>query len=304
MKPEAFAAVMATGIVSISAADRGLGVISWPLAALAALGLPVLMWCAVLHRKSFDLRRIDTVVALFTYVAACTVVASRLAVYRPALWGLGALGLLGWLPLALMLVVQMSRLGLIRLCDRARGAWELPGVATSGLAIVFSAAGITFLALVFWLIALGVYCFMTMLVAWRALLAPEVRRNVPPDHWILMGGVSIATLAGVDIHATLEPGRLAQSVWVVTLVTIVIATVQIAPLAVAGWRQMLDWPAVFPLGMYSAASYSLSIETGWHPILIVSHVFFWAAFVAWALVVALIVRGLIGSRRSHAAGTQ
>jgi hypothetical protein len=292
VKPEVFAAVMATGIVSISAADHGFGVISFPLAILAVVALPVLMYLVATRWRSFDLRDIDTVVGLFTYVAACAVLAARFGECRVALWGLGAMGLVGWLPLVPMLLKRMWRLGPTGLRDRAHGTWELASVATSGLAIVFVAAGIMFWAFIFWMAALGAYCVMTGLIAWRALGEPEVRRNVPPDHWILMGAVAIATLAGEHIHTALHPGPLADAVRIVTLLTLAVATVQIVPLAITSWRQMLDWPAVFPLGMYSAATYATSIETGWQPLAIVSLVFFWIAFAAWLAVVVIVVRGV------------
>jgi len=292
VKLEVFAAVMATGIVSISAADHGFGVISVALATLAAVALPVLMYLVAARWRSFDLRDIDTVVGFFTYVAACAVLASRFAEHRVVLWGLGAMGLVGWLVLVPMLLKRMWRLGPTRLRDGAHGTWELASVATSGLAIVFVADGIMFWALIFWVAALGAYCVMTGLIAWRAVGEPEARRNVPPDHWILMGAVAIATLAGEHIHAALHPGPIADAVRIGTLLTLAVATVQIVPLAVTSWRQMLDWPAVFPLGMYSAATYAMSIETGWQPLLTVSVVFFWIAFAAWLAVVVIVARGI------------
>jgi tellurite resistance protein TehA-like permease len=299
VKPEAFAAVMATGIVSIAAAQHGYGVISWPLAMLAALGLPVLMYLAAIRRRSFDLRSIDTIVGLFTYVAACAVVAARFAEYRPVLWILGALGLAGWTTLIPMLLVRMRRLGPIGLRDRARGTWELASVGTSGLSLVFVAEGIMFWGFVFWGIALCLYGVMTLLIAWRALDDSEVRRNVPPDHWILMGGAAIATLAGEHIYVALSPGPVADAVRVLTVVTFVVASVQILPLAVTSWRQMLDWPAVFPLGMYSVTAYGLTVETGWNALIVVSHVFFWIACVAWVLVVGVVVRRVVRLTSGH-----
>lgn len=297
MKPEAFAAVMATGIVSISAAQHGYGVISWPLAVLAALGLPVLMYLAARCWRSFDLQNIDTVVGLFTYVAACAVVAARFAEYRPVMWILGPMGLAGWLALVPMLLVRMRRLGPIGLRDRARGTWELASVGTSGLSLGFVAEGMMFWGIVFWGIALCLYGVMTLLIAWRALDDSGVRRNVPPDHWILMGGLAIATLAGEHIYVAQPPGPLADVVRVLTIATFVVATVQIPPLAITSWRQMLDWPAVFPLGMYSVAACGLAPETGWEGLSVVSQVFFWIAFVAWLLVTVNVMRGQIGSRR-------
>lgn len=286
MKPEAFAAVMATGIVSVAAADHGLDALSVALAVLATVALPVLMCLAASRWRTFDLRDLDTVIALFTYVAACSVLAARFAERHWAVGLFGAMALSGWLLLMPMTVARMRRLGVVGLRNRARGTWELASVATSGLAIVAMAAGTVSLAFVFWVLALCVYCVMTVLIAWRALGDSAVRRDVPPDHWILMGGVAIATLAGEHIHAELAPGAVADAVRAATVCTLAIATVQIAPLALAGRRRMLDWPAVFPLGMYSAASYAVAIETGWHLLVVVSLVFFWAAFLAWSLVVA------------------
>ncbi|WP_156750343.1 tellurite resistance/C4-dicarboxylate transporter family protein [Mycobacterium sp. 852013-50091_SCH5140682] len=299
MKPEMFAIVMATGIVSISAADHGFGVISVLLAALAAVALPVLMYLAAARWRTFDLRDIDTVVGLFTYVAACAVLASRFAEYPVAVWGLGAMGLAGWLSLVPMLLKRMWRLGPTGLRDRAHGTWELASVATSGLAIVFVAEGIMFWALIFWVCALVAYGVMTLLIAWRALGQPEARRNVPPDHWILMGGLAIATLAGEHIHAALHPGPLAATVRIVTIATLAVATVQIVPLAVTSWRQMLDWPAVFPLGMYSAATFAMTLETGWQPLSVVSLVFFWIALAAWLAVAVIVTRRLIRLTSEH-----
>ena len=295
---------MATGIVSVAAADNGFWGISGPLAVLAAAGLPALMCLAARSWRSFDLSNIDVVVGLFTFVAACTVVAARFSQYPPVLWGLGAVGLLAWVILALLLLRAMRRLGLLGLRDRARGTWELASVATSGLALVCVAMGHTVWALAFWLVALCGYGVMTTLVAWRALGEPAVRRDVPPDHWILMGALAIATLAGEHIYVLLGRGPLATAVRVMTLLTLSVAAVQILPLAITSWRQILDWPAVFPLGMFSEATYAMSIETGWRFLGTVSLGFFWIAFVAWALVAAVIVRGLLRSRRAPVAGTR
>jgi hypothetical protein len=156
----------------------------------------------------------------------------------------------------------MWRVGWTGLRDRAHGGWELASVATSGLAIVFVEASILFWALIFWFFALCVYDLMTGLVLWRAVHEPAVRRNVAPDHWILMGGLAIATLAGDHIHGALHPGPFADAVRVVTIVTWILATLWILPLACVGWRRIRDWPAVFPLGMYSSATFAMALETG------------------------------------------
>jgi tellurite resistance protein TehA-like permease len=135
--------------------------------------------------------------------------------------------------------------------DRAHGGWELASVATSGLAVVSADLKIVFLAVLFLAIAIGAYLLVTALIVWRAVHDPAAPQLVQPDIWILMGGAAIATLAGDHIHkAGLE------SVWPVTVVTWIVATVWIPPLAYLTVRRRvgISWPAVFPLGMYSSAT--------------------------------------------------
>jgi hypothetical protein len=286
MRPDAFAAVMATGIVSIAAADHDLHVISAVLAVVAAIALPVLVVATAKawRRDSWNLRDLDVAVGLLTYVAACCVLAARFAEHRVVVWVLSGLALQGWLSLAPLLARRMWQQRWTGLRDRAHGAWELASVATSGLAIVFTELRIMFFALAFWVLALCVYAVMTGLVCWRAVHDPATRQNVPPDHWILMGGLAIATLAGDHIHGAQYPGPLADAVRVVTIVTWVLATLWIVPLAVIGWRRIRNWPAVFPLGMYSAATFAMAGETGVRALVTVSLVFFWIALAVWLLV--------------------
>ena len=159
VKPDSFAAVMATGIVSIAAVDHGYRAISDVLIVLAAVALPVLIGAAAIawRRESWDLTNLDVSLRLCTYIAACAVVGARLAEHRVVLWVLAGMALQGWLSLAPVVARRMWRDRGAGLRDRARGGWELASVATSGLAIVFADLKIVFLAMLFWAIAIGVY---------------------------------------------------------------------------------------------------------------------------------------------------
>lgn len=263
--PDAFAAVMATGIVSVAAADHGLEAVSVPLAVLGCVGLPVLMYLTAVtwRREGWSLDDVDTAVALLTYVAACCVLVGRFDGHPVAVWILGPLAVQGWLSLIPVIARGMWRLRWTGLRERAHGAWELVSVSTSALALLCAAADVLSWSLILWVSALLAYVAMTALVAWRAVSDPTVRRGAPPDLWIVMGGAAIATLAGEHLHALLSAGPLADVVRSVTVVTWGIATAWLVPLMLVGWRRMLAWPAVFPVGMYASATYAVAGETGW-----------------------------------------
>lgn len=272
MRPDAFAVVMATGIVSIAAADHGYRVISGALIVLATVLLAVLASVAVVSLRP-DFGDLDVPLMLMTFVAACAVVSTRLQCSV-----LGAVGAVAWFGLAVLAARLLWRHRWTGLRDRARGGWELASVATSGLAIV--AADVRWVppAVALLGLALCLYLLMTGLVVWRAWHDSSAIELREPDIWILMGGAAIATLAGDHLHraglAAIEP---------VTIATWAIASSWIPLLAV--WSVRLRrgnwWAMVFPLGMYSSATYATAVETGWRALSTVSLVFLWIAFAAW-----------------------
>jgi hypothetical protein len=294
VKPDAFAFVMATGIVSIAAADHGIDSLSVCLAVVAVAGMPVLMYLTA-RRWDFDLRDHRVALPMFTYVAACAVLGARFAEHRVLLWVFAGMALQAWLSLAPLIIRSMWQHRRQGMRDDARGGWELAAVATSGLAIVFAGLDIVFWAVIFWTLGIAVYLVMTALIVGRVDLAQ-------PDSWILMGGAAIATLAGDHLHRILLPGPIADAVRVVTLVTWVVATLWIPPLAYVALRRFagIEWATVFPLGMYASATYAMALETGWRWFVEVSLVFLWIALAAWVSVAALSLRRF---RRSRAAET-
>jgi tellurite resistance protein TehA-like permease len=289
VRPDVFAAVMATGIVSIAAADHGFSVISEVLIVVAAVTLPVLMVMAARAWRGFDMRDPNVALPLFSYIAACAVVGARLADHRIVLWVLAGMALQGWLSLMPLGIRSMWRHRWTGLRDRARGGWELPAVATSGLAIVSAELDVLFWAVVFWALGICVYLMMTGLVFWRVHHDASSPELVQPDIWILMGGIAIATLAGDHLHHILIPGPIADGVRAVTIGTWIVATAWIPVLVYVALRRSvgLGWPAVFPLGMYSSATYAMAVETGWRWFVAISLTFFWIASAAWLIVSVL-----------------
>jgi tellurite resistance protein TehA-like permease len=302
--PDVFAAVMATGIISISAADHGYRWISLALAVIAACALPVLVVVCALswRRMAPDFRDPDVLLRLFTYVAACAVLGARLAEYRVVLWILATLALQFWLTLTPVVVRRMWRIRWLGLRDRSHGAWELVSVATSGLAILSADLHWLFGALLFWALALLVYAAMTGLILWRAFHERLNPGGFEPDGWILMGGLAIATLAGDRIHRVWP----SDAVVATTVLTWVLATLWIPVLLYFAIRRIslsgawefrgVWWAMVFPLGMYSAATFAMWRETGVSGFITASLVFFWVAFATW---VTVTVSGLLYLRSHH-----
>jgi tellurite resistance protein TehA-like permease len=283
VRPDAFAAVMATGIVSIAAEDHGYHVVGGVLAVLAAAALVVLIVAGVIawRREPLDFSQPEAPIQLLTFVAACAVVGTRFVWAASVHFALGMLALLGWLLLMPLVVRAMWRCRWTGLRDRARGGGELVSVATSGLAIIAADLRWVGLSIALLVLAVCVYCLMTGLVLWRAGQEPAAVELRAPDVWILMGGVAIATLAGDHIHRAgfraIEPA---------TVVTWIVASLWIPVLVMVSLR-LRDgnwWAAVFPLGMYSSATFATAVETGWRPLATVSLVFFWIALAAWLVV--------------------
>jgi tellurite resistance protein TehA-like permease len=313
--PDVFAAVMATGILSIAAANHHYRQISETMGVLASLGLVVLVALVIVTRRHahWDLKDPDVTLRLFTFVAACAVLDSRLASRPVVVQALGLVALVSWLVLIVLSVRNMSACGWSGLRDRAHGAWELASVGTSGLAIVAAMVArhtpehwALAVAVPVWVAALCIYSLMTWLILWRSVAERQDRDGFEPDTWILMGGLAIATLAGDNIHS-LAPAWLGGPVRVVTVVTWVAATLWIPPLIYFGlYRirhrpEMLHfagvwWAFVFPLGMYAAASYTMAAEIGQRSLVTVSLVFFWDALAAWLIVV---VAGLLRLARGR-----
>lgn len=318
--PDVFATVMATGIVSIAARDHHYTKLSDALGVLASAGLAVLVVvviaaAAARSRKLFwDLADPDITLRLFTFVAACAVLDTRLSSNLAMLRVLGVVALLAWLILIVLTARNMVAHRWAALRDHAHGAWELASVGTSGLAIVMGQISYysghrlwLLVAVPVWSVAIGIYALMTWLILWRATVERGDLDGFAPDSWIMMGGLAVATLAGDELHQQLS-GWPAAAVRMVTIVTWVLATVWIPPLIYFGLHRITQrpevlqftgawWSLVFPLGMYSAGTDAMAAESGVRAMHTISLVFFWDAFAVWVIVA---VAGLLRLRRTVA----
>jgi tellurite resistance protein TehA-like permease len=135
--PNVFAAVMATGILSIATDNHHYLRISETMGVLASLGLVVLVAVVILTAAVkrcvafWDLTDPDVTIRLFTFVAACAVLDSRLASQPVLARVLSVVALVSWLVLIVLTARNMSARPWASLRDRAHGARELASVGTS-----------------------------------------------------------------------------------------------------------------------------------------------------------------------------
>jgi hypothetical protein len=125
--PDVFAAVMATGILSIAAGKHHYAEISETMGVLASLGLLVLVVLVLLSGavRRWDLKDPDVTLRLFTFVAACAVLDSRLTTPHVVVATLGVVALVSRLVLVGLSAHNMSARTWTQLRQYARGAWEL-----------------------------------------------------------------------------------------------------------------------------------------------------------------------------------
>jgi tellurite resistance protein TehA-like permease len=331
LAPGGFAAVMATGIVSIAANLLGHDAIGQALFLVNAVLYPA-VWAAFLTRV---LLMPGTVLREFashergpgflTIVAATAVLGSQCASYRMGVillpWLLGMASVL-WAVLLYgflaAITLQQSKPTVPR---GLSGSWLLIVVATESLAVLGSyvaplaaAPGpLIFASFAAFLLGGVFYLMLITLIVQRFAFEPMSAGDLEGPWWINMGAVAIATLAGsrlvqlpqFDVHVAL----LRQIAGPVTVILWATATFWIPLLVILfAWKHLVrhepvryepgQWSMVFPLGMYAASTEIFSQAAGLpflHPI---AAGFFWIGFGAWVVTSVGLLRSLSRLARS------
>lgn len=325
--PGYFALVMATGIVSIAGHFLG-----WPLfsRALLAANLPayaVLLALTaariVIHprRLAADLADHARGSGYFTVVAGTCVLGSQCLLV--ASWR-GVAEILFAAGVALWFLVMYAFFGAVivrakkpTLEQGINGAWLLATVATQSVAILAIALGdpfgwpkdtVAFGALIFFLVGCMLYLAIITLIFYRFTFLPLEVAALTPPYWISMGAVAITTLAGSSL--VLARGRasllveLAPFLKGFTLFFWAAGSWWIPLLVVLGvWRHLLQrhpitydpqyWGMVFPLGMYTAATFRLSEALPFPPLAGLARIVYPVAVLAWALAILGLLRRLL-----------
>jgi tellurite resistance protein TehA-like permease len=318
-----FAFVMATGIVSLAAMRLGYEEVSAALFAVNLAAFPLLSVLVLVRlfrrptavlSESSDHQKgagyLAVVAAMSILGDQCALLASNRQV-AAALW-VGSLTLWFGLVYAFFfaIIIKPVKPPLALGLD---GTWLLTVVATQAIAIlathvtdVFSRPDVVvFIGLCLFLLGGVLYLILISLIFQRWLFEPMRPEQLTPPYWINMGAAAITTLAGERLGSiagadpvTAALARLIEAMtvlfwalatwWVPLLVTLLI------------WRHIVHrirpsfrleyWSMVFPLGMYTAATWALSRQDGAQFLAVIPRVCIWIGLASWLL-------GLVGMTR-------
>ena len=313
--PGYFALVMGTGIVAVAARLLRYEALSWPLFAIALAAYPIL-WAILLARLvrfpravMADFASHDRGPTFLTIVAANGVLGSQFVAFHTLT---GLLPVLFWSSVALwaalvygFLSAVTVRLAKPDLEHGLHGAWLLLVVATESLSVLSSLLAeqsgvsppLVFASLAFYLLGSMLYVLLSALIFFRWIFRPMHPAELGAPWWINMGAVAIATLAGAQLMALTgtdaASAPLLRFVPPFTVLLWATSTFWIPLLVILFiWKEMQRgphgydpglWSAVFPLGMYAAATHEYARVARLPFLEPISQALFWAALFAWTL---------------------
>ncbi len=330
--PGYFALVMATGIISIGAAQQellGLAEVLYAIAAAAFVVLLVLLAVRLLvyprlvgedltsHLKGF---------AFLTVVAGTNVLGGASIVVH-GWWGLGRglwwAGIVLWAVLVYAALIPAVLKGpKPGLGDGINGTWFLLTVATESIAVLgallLARDGgdlLAFTCLAAFLLGIVLYLIVMTMVFLRWTFLELSPTEADPPAWVAAGAVAITVLAGSNLllarTASARIDRLGPAIEMLVVLAWATATFWFPlMIAIGVWRHLIRrvplryhpsyWALVFPLGMYGAATFRMRAAIGLDALEWVPKVALALALVAWAAafvgMLATGARGLAGRR--------
>ena len=315
--PANFAMVMSTGIVSVA-----LHLLDFPRAAMALFRINICMflilWALYILRL---VRRPRRFVADFvshadgpgflTMVAGTCILGNQVALLTG---GYAIAGFLFWLGVVLWVVILWGVFFSIFTASPKpplergiNGAWLVATVSTQSIVILGCAiAGrmpwntetAFFIFVAMFLLGIMLYIFVITMIFYRFCFRGFSPAEMNPTFWINAGAVAITTLAGAQLMLKSgESAMVAQFLPFIkggTLLAWATATWWIPMLFLLGiWRHCIRkypfvyaadfWGMVFPMGMYTACTATLSKALNFPALMVVPRWFLYVALIAWGV---------------------
>lgn len=312
--PGYFALVMATGIIAVAADQQELGWLAQALHASATFGYAILAVMLVLriflYPRAFlaDLETHTRGFAFLTIVAATNVLASASAVVH-GWWSLA--WVLWWVSLGLWvfflyatLISTVVRRNKPALGAGINGTWFLLTVSTQSIVVVGALVfdrhpsdALAFTLLAAFLVGIVLYLIVMTMVFLRWTFHELEPTEVDPPAWIAAGAVAITVLAGSNLLLAAPDSerltRLSGFIEGMTVLAWATATFWFPlMIAIGVWRHLVRrvplryhpsfWSLVFPIGMYSAATYRMRAAMSLDVLEVLSKLALAGALVAWS----------------------
>ena len=313
--PGYFALVMGTGIISNAALYLGHRTLSDFLLVVNLVAFPVLVLGSATRATRFtrafweDLTNPRLVFSFFTIVAAADVFGLQFGLrgYTDPAIALWLFALVIWTLLGYLSFGVLTFLNTESGADLVHGGWLIAIVGTESLVLLGAAlaphfgaftplAFVTIYAL--WGIGIVFYGIFITLFSYRLFFLRVQPADITPLFWVVMGAAAISTNAGSSLILTDPdmPFLLALCTFVdgTTLILWAWSTWWIPLLVFFGvWKHLIRkepiayhamyWSVVFPLGMYTLATYRLSLAADFPLLQLVPRIMIWVSLGAWTL---------------------
>ena len=323
--------VMATGIISnalyflemfrLSQLFFVINLVAYP-ALMAAIVIRVVRHTAALWADLLDPR---LVFSFFTVVAATAVLGLQcdLRGYSGVSVALWLLSFVVWFILLYFSFAVLSFLNTAQDANVVHGGWLIAIVGTQSLVLlgvrvadhlVEYNTGLIVLAHMLWGNGLALYAMFVTLFSYRIFFFKLAPDKLSPLLWVVMGAAAISANAGTSLllNNAHVPYLTSMKPFIdgVTVVVWAWGTWWIPLLVLFGvWKHAICriplsyspalWSLVFPLGMYSVATFRLSLATQFPFLGYLGREFVWVAVPAWvATISAMVVSNLRSLRRA------